>query len=478
MNATPYSDGTRRAILHLAWPIVLANSAVPLLGLVDTAVIGNTGSVADLGAVALGALVFSFVYWTFGFLRMGTTGFTAQASGAGDTAEVRATLGRALLLGIGIGVVVLALQRPIITIALGLLGATAEVEGLTRAYFVLRIWGAPAALGTFAILGTFVGLGRTRHLLATQLTLNGLNIVLDILFAGVLGWGVEGIAVGTAVSEWVTFALALVLVVRLLRADHTDREPFWPPDRIRDRALLRRTVAANADIMVRTLFLLLGFAWFTNQGARFGDDILAANHILLQIVTLSAYLLDGYAHATEILVGRAVGARSRMAFDMAVRSATELAALSAFALAVLALFAGPFLIDRLTDLETVRAIATTFLPWSAVYVGLSFAAFQLDGIFIGATGTRGMRNASVLACLAFIGSTYLTVPPWGNRGLWIAFLGYVVARAIALGAYYPGLRASVGTGASAGAGASTGAGASARDRASTVDGTSAREGRR
>lgn len=430
-------------IVHLAWPIVLANSAVPLLGLVDTAVIGNTGSVADLGAVALGAIVFSFVYWTFGFLRMGTTGFTAQASGAGDTAEVRATLGRALLLGFSIGLVLLLLQRPIIAVALSLLGATEEVEGLTRSYFVLRIWGAPAALGTFAMLGTFVGLGRTRHLLATQLALNGLNIVLDILFAGVLGWGVEGIAVGTAMSEWVTFVLALVLVLRLLRDERSDEEPFWPPERIRDPVRLRATVGANADIMVRTLFLLLGFAWFTNQGAQFGDEILAANHILLQIVTLSAYLLDGYAHATEILVGRAVGAASRSAFDSAVRSATELAAASAIALAGIALIFGRFLVVRLTDLEAVRAVAMDFLPWSAAYVALSFAAFQLDGIFIGATGTRGMRNASVISCVAFIGATYLTVPAMGNTGLWLAFLGYVVARAVALGAYYPGLRASV-----------------------------------
>lgn len=440
-HATP--DTTRRAIIHLAWPIVLANSAVPLLGLVDTAVIGNTGSVADLGAVALGAIVFSFVYWTFGFLRMGTTGFTAQASGAGDTAEVRATLGRALLLGVGIGGVLLVIQRPTIAVALSLLGATADVEELTRSYFVIRIWGAPAALGTFAMLGTFVGLGRTRHLLATQLTLNGLNIVLDILFAGVLGWGVEGIALGTALSEWVTFGVAFTLVLGLLRNDRTDDEPFWPLERIRDPERLRKTVGANADIMVRTLFLLLGFAWFTNQGARFGDEILAANHILLQIVTLSAYLLDGYAHATEILVGRAVGSGSRRGFDTAVRAATELAAMSALALALAALLLGPLLVIRLTDLEAVRTIAMDFLPWSAAYVGLSFAAFQLDGIFIGATGTRGMRNASVVACLAFIAATYATVPLWGNTGLWLAFLGYVVTRAIALAAYYPGLRASV-----------------------------------
>jgi len=411
---------SRRAILRLAWPIVLANAAVPLLGLVDTAVIGNTGTIEGLGAVALGAIVFSFVYWSFGFLRMGTTGFVAQASGAGDSAEVRATLGRALLLAGIIGVSLIALQRPIISVALGLFGGTHEVETLTRAYFDLRIWGAPATLSTFALLGAFVGLGRTRHLLATQLILNGLNITLDILFAGYLGWGVEGLAIGTVIAEWVTLGCAFLMMRSVLRAERRDDEAFWPRDRILDREKARTTVGANADIMVRTLFLLLGFAWFTNQSARFGDEILAANHVLLQLVTLTAYLLDGYAHATEILVGRAVGGGSG---------------------AVLVF--GPFAIRLLTDLDTVRLIAADFLPHATVYVALSFAAFQLDGIFIGATGTRAMRNASVFSCLVFIGASRLLVPIAGNTGLWTAFILYVVVRGIALGAHLPALRRGI-----------------------------------
>ena len=206
----------------MAWPIVLANSAIPLLGLVDTAVIGNTGSVADLGAIALGALLFNFVYWSFAFLRMGTTGFTAQAAGAQDEPEVRATLGRALLLAGAIGLLLVLLQRLIEWAALELLGASAEVESLTRSYFYIRIWGAPASLATFAILGTFVGLGKSGRLLQTQLVLNGLNIALDVLFAGVFGWGVAGIAYGTAIAEWTTLVFALVLVRRTLQRRHTD----------------------------------------------------------------------------------------------------------------------------------------------------------------------------------------------------------------------------------------------------------------
>lgn len=431
---------TRRRVFQLAWPIVLANSAVPLLGLVDTAVIGNTGDVQDLGAISLGALVFNFVFWGFGFLRMGTTGFTAQAAGQGDSAEVRAVLGRALLLAFALGVGLIALQLPLVEIALGLLGASAPVEALTREYFDIRIWSAPASLGLFSCMGLLVGLGRTREVLLLQLLLNGTNAVLDVWLAGGMGLGVRGIALGTATAEWATLAAALLVSARALRIERADDEPWWPMERIRDRARAMETLGANADILVRTLFLLLGFAWFTNQGALFGDDILAANHVLLQLVSLSAYLLDGYAHATEILVGRAVGAGRRGVFDRAVRLSTELSAVSAAVLGGAVLFLGPFAIRLLTDLHPVQVVAAEYLPWTAVYVLLSFAAFQLDGIFIGATGTRAMRNASVLSFAGFVLLSWALVPLGENTGLWGAFLGFVILRAVALGTRYPALR--------------------------------------
>lgn len=408
----------------------------------------------ELGAIALGALIFSFVYWSFGFLRMGTTGFTAQASGAGDTAEVRATLLRALVLAGGIGVILLVLQEPIAWMALELLGATEDVENLTRGYYDLRIWGAPAALGIFALLGTFVGLGRTRYLLVTQVLLNGLNIGLDVLFAGVLGWGVEGIAMGTTLAEWTTLGVGIFLVRKVLKEERKDSEPFLPWDRVLDRAKAVKTLGANGDIMVRTLFLLLGFAWFTNQGALFGDEILAANHVLLQLIGLSAYLLDGYAHATEIHVGRAVGGGRRWLFDKAVRSATELAAASAVGLGIAVALLGPLAIGGLTDLAAVRTEALTFLPYAAVYVMLSFPAFQLDGIFIGATATRAMRNASIASFATFVALSLLLTGPYENLGLWLSFIVYVVARAAALGVAYPGLKRSVGTASTASAGTS------------------------
>jgi MATE family multidrug resistance protein len=242
-------------------------------------------------------------------------------------------------------------------------------------------------------------------------------------------------------AEWVTFGLAFVLVRRVLLEERTDREPWWPRDRILDREAARAMLSANGDILIRTLFLLLGFAWFTNQGALFGDDILAANHVLLQLVSLSAYLLDGYAHATEILVGRAVGAGAREIFDRAVRLSTQMAAVTALALAGGALLGGPGAVHLLTDLPAVREIAEDYLPWTALYILVSFGAFQLDGVFIGATGTRAMRNASVLSFAGFLAASLVLVRLGQNTGLWISFVIFVILRAAALWSRYPALRA-------------------------------------
>ena len=427
------------AIWQKAWPIILANAAVPLLGIVDTAVIGNLGKLSQLGAIAFGAMIFSFIYWSFGFLRMGTTGFTAQAAGARDEAEVRATLGRALLLSAGLGVCIISLQWPLAHLALALLNGSPEVEAITRDYFTIRIWGAPATLSIFALTGCLIGLGRSRQLLLVQVFLNGLNILLDVLFAGVFGWGAEGIALGTVLAEWATVIFALTLVLGLLRRRQTDQEPFWPRSRITDVPKMMRLMAANTDILVRTLLLLFSFAWFINQSAEFGDAVLGANHILLQLVSFSAFFLDGYAFVAEALVGEALGAKRRKDLAMAVRRSTELAGATALVLALLILCFGGLAISALTDMVAVRAAAESTLAWAALYVLLSFAAFQLDGIFIGATRTREMRNASLVSVIVFMLAWWWLTPLFGNQGLWCAFVIYVCARAIALAVYYPGL---------------------------------------
>jgi MATE family multidrug resistance protein len=427
------------SIWRRAWPIILANAAVPLLGLADTAVIGNLGNLAQLGAIAFGAMIFSFLYWSFGFLRMGTTGFTAQAAGAKEEAEVRATLGRALLVAAGLGIVIILLQWPLARLALALLDGSDEVEAITQAYFTIRIWGAPATLSIFALTGCLIGLGRSRHLLLVQLFLNGLNIALDVLFAGFFAWGAEGIALGTVLAEWATVLLASGLVVRLLRQRQVDAEPFWPWLRIRDAEKMLRLMAANSDILIRTLLLLFSFAWFTNQSAQFGDAVLGANHILLQLVSFTAFFLDGYAFVAEALVGEAMGGRRSRELRVAVRRSTELAAATAFLLALLMVCFGTQAIAALTDIAAVRAAATDALALAALYVLLSFAAFQLDGIFIGATRTRDMRNASVISLCAFMLAWWWLTPLFGNRGLWAALVIFVCARAAALGACYPRL---------------------------------------
>ena len=432
-----------RYLLQKAWPIILANASVPLLGLVDTAVIGNVGSITDLGAIAFGALIFSFVYWSFGFLRMGTTGFAAQASGAGDQQEVRAVLGRALLIALCLGVVLILIQWPIGLAAFSLLDGSAPVEAVAQQYFDIRIWGAPATLATFALMGLLIGLGKSRTLLIVQLFLNGLNILLDVWFAGILGWGASGIALGTVIAEWTTVLLAGWLVYRTLNERKLLTEVFWPKAKIMDLSALLKTASANLDIMLRTLILVFSFAFFINQSAKFGDTVLASNHILLQLIAFSAFFLDGYAFVVEALVGGAIGAKRSDVFDLAVRRSTVLALITAILLALVIALVGDIAVMLMTDISSVRLAANQLLPFAALYVLFSFAAFQLDGIFIGASFTRQMRDAAALSIAVYFIAWWALSDQHGIQGLWGAMIIYVVARAVALLLFYPSLRRSV-----------------------------------
>ena len=434
---------TYRYLLEKAWPIILANAAVPLLGLVDTAVIGNVGTVTDLGAIAFGALIFSFVYWSFGFLRMGTTGSVAQALGAADQTEIRAVLGRALILAVALGLILIMMQWGIRLVALALLDGSAAVEDVTAQYFNIRIWGAPATLATFALMGVLIGLGNSRQLLLVQLFLNGLNISLDIYFAGVLDWGVEGIALGTIIAEWSTVIFAVWLIMRELNSRRELGSEFWPRSRLLDGAALKKMLAANRDIMIRTLLLVFSFGFFINQSAQFGDVVLAANHILLQLISFAAFFLDGYAFVVESLVGSSLGARRRDSFDIAVKRSSILALVTAAVLALLLLLFGDSVVAVLTDIEPVQAAAQGSLFLAAIYIFFSFAAFQLDGIFIGASFTRQMRNAAILSIAVFLLAWWMLMDRFGVNGLWWAMIIYVSARAYALLLFYPALRKSI-----------------------------------
>jgi MATE family multidrug resistance protein len=374
---------------------------------------------------------------------MGTTGFVAQAAGANDEAEVRAVLGRSLMMAGIIGLTLLAFKALVPTLAMGLLHASPGVEAVASDYVEIRIWGVPASLCTQVARGALIGLGYSRELLVLELVLNGSNLGLDLVFAGVLGWGAQGVALGSALAEWIGLGLAIGLCRSRLQERRRDSESFFPWRRIRRAEHMKVLLGANADIMLRTLLLLLGFAFFTDQGARFGDSVLAANHVLLQFLSFTAFFLDGYANVAEGLVGVAIGRGARADFDRAVRLSSELACASAVLLALGFATLGPSIIDLLTDLAPVRQAARDYLPYASLYTLLSVAAFQLDGIFIGATRTRDMRNAAIMSTSAFILATWASQVGAGNAGLWLAFNVFVVARALALALHYPKLRRSI-----------------------------------
>ena len=315
---------------------------------------------------------------------------------------------------------------------------------MAQEYFDIRIWGAPATLATFALMGLLIGLGKSRTLLIVQLFLNGLNILLDVWFAGILGWGASGIALGTVIAEWTTVLLAGWLVYRTLNERKLLTEVFWPKAKIMDLSALLKTASANLDIMLRTLILVFSFAFFINQSAKFGDTVLASNHILLQLIAFSAFFLDGYAFVVEALVGGAIGAKRSDVFDLAVRRSTVLALITAILLALVIALVGDIAVMLMTDISSVRLAANQLLPFAALYVLFSFAAFQLDGIFIGASFTRQMRDAAALSIVVYLVAWWALSDPFGLQGLWGAMIIYVVARAVALLLFYPPLRRSAG----------------------------------
>lgn len=429
---------THRAVLTLAGPAMLANMSGPLIGVVDTAVVGQIPDPAHIGAVAIGSLIFSFVFWAFGFLRMGTTGLTAQAVGAGDETEVAASLGRALLIALGIGFAIVVLQWPIRELAFALLGASDEVERIARGYFDIRVWAAPASLATYALFGWLIGLGRTGLALVMTLVLNGTSIVLDVVLALVLGWGVQGVATGALTAEMLAAIVGGFLAWRQLLA----RGVRAPLARLLDSAKLRRMLAINFDIMIRTLAFLTIFVWFTATGATFGDATLAANALLMTCASVIIAYLDGIAFATEALVGRAIGAAHRAGLLAAARLSTYWAVGIAVASSAAFYFLGPPIIDALTVDPAARLVARDYLVWAAAVPAFGVWAFQLDGVFIGATRTADMRRAALAALALYLVAWWL-LQPLGNHGLWAALVFGYAARALTLLRYYPALVRSV-----------------------------------
>ena len=431
---------THRRVLALAFPIVLANLTQPILGAVDTAVAGHLDGAQYLGGVALGGLFFNFVFWGFGFLRMGTTGLVAQAHGARDAAGIRLNVLRALAAAFALGAAVLALRAPLVSFALAALGGSDAVRATAIAYSHARIWAAPFALANYVVLGYLLGVQRVRLALVAQVFINAVNIGAVLLYVYGFGWGIAGIGAATATADACGFALGAWMLWRL-------RPRGLPPLALRtlaDRAALKRLVVLNRDIFIRTLCLLTAFGWFAHLGARQGDATLAANALLLNFQTFMAYGLDGFAHAAEALVGAAAGARDRAAFRQAVRITLFWSVLGALAFALVYWAAGGWIVARLTDQAAIRALAARYLPWAAVSPVVSVWGFLLDGVFIGATRTRALMRAMVASFVAYVAATLMLVGALGNHGLWLALLVFMAARGATLARYLPGLSADIG----------------------------------
>ncbi|MFZ5962087.1 MATE family efflux transporter [Thalassococcus sp. BH17M4-6] len=437
--ADPPREVTHARVLRIAIPIVISNATVPILGAVDTGVVGQIGLAAPIGAVGIGAIILSGVYWIFGFLRMGTTGLAAQAAGQGNRAEVAALLTRVLMIGLGAGALMIVGQAAIFWAAFQLAPASAEVEGLARGYMQIRIWSAPAAIAIYGISGWLIAQERTRALLVLQVWMNLLNIVLDLWFVLGLGWGVNGVAFATFLAEWSGLAMGLWLCRAAFRV------PAWRDwARVFDRAKLINMTRVNSDILIRSLLLQAIFMSFLFLAADFGDVVLAANQVLLQFLQITAYALDGFAFAAEALVGQAMGARAVQTLRRGALLTSVWGLISCAALSAFFWLAGPALIDLMADVPPVQAAARDYLPWMIAAPLVGLGSWMLDGIFIGATRTADMRNMMLISALVYLAAV-LTLVPWtGNHGLWAALLISFVARGVTLGLRYPALeRAAV-----------------------------------
>lgn len=425
---------THTRVLHIALPIVLSNATVPILGAVDTGVIGQMGLAAPIGAVGIGAVILSAFYWVFGFLRMGTVGLTAQADGQGDAGEVAVLLTRALLIGLGAGVVIIALQGALFWAAFRVSPASAEVEGLARQYMAVRVWSAPAAIALYGITGWLIAQERTRAVLVLQVWMNGLNVALDLWFVLGLGWGVQGVALATILAEWSGFALGLWFC-RAVFAQTAWRA--WGA--VFDAARWRRMMGVNNDILVRSLLLEAIFVSFMFMGAGQGDVTLAANQVLLQFMMIASYALDGFAFSAEALVGKAFGRRNPAQLRRAALLASGWGMVAAALMALAFALAGGVIIDLITTSVEVRTQARVYLPYLVIMPVIGCAAFMLDGIFVGATRSRDMRNMMALSFGVYVACVLVLAPVLGNHGLWLAMLVSFIARALTLGARYPAL---------------------------------------
>ncbi len=428
--------GVHADIRRIAAPLILSNISIATLGLVDTAVVGHLDHAHYLGAVAIATVVFDLLYWGMGFLRMGTTGLAAQAGGAADGDALRCCLAQALGLAWAIAAVVLLLQGGIIATALHLLHGSADVHHHAGRYFAIAVWGAPAVLGLQVCMGWLIGVQAPRAALALALFYNLVNVLLDLAFVLGLGMDVDGVALAAVIAQYAGLALALVLVWRRLR--HWPGR--WRGEQLLDRGRFGRLMHLNMNIMLRTWCLIAVFAFFTDRSAAQGETVLAANTILQKYQMLMALALDGFAHAAEALTGRAIGARDDAGFNRVVRACGQWSLGFALLFSLAYAGGGQLLAGLLTDLPAVLAVVYEYLPWMVLSPLISVWPFLFDGVFIGATRAREMRNTMALAALGGFLPAWWLLQPFGNHGLWAAFMWFLAVRGGAMAVAYARVR--------------------------------------
>lgn len=423
---------THRQVWALATPMILSNISVPLVGLVDTAVVGHLDGAHYLGGVAVGATLITFILWAAGFLRMGTTGFAAQACGANDGNRLRLVLLQALWLALLLALLVWLVHEPLLRLGLHFLDSSEALLEQASIYFNIRLLSLPAALGNFVLIGWFIGAQRARAPLFILLTVNLINIALDVLFVVGLEWGVAGAAWATVVADYAGLALGLWLLNPVLQR-YPGSMPWLDALRLRGAAPL---IKVNRDILIRTLALELVFYLLVMQGSRMGDSVVAANAVLLNFLMLTSHGLDGLAHAVEALGGHALGQRNRQAFKRVVVVSTFWSLLVGAGFILGFNLAGEWIISVLTSVESIRQVASTYLPWMAWMPLVAVWSYLLDGLFIGATRARAMRNSMLLAVgLIYIPAAWL-LRDSGNHGLWLGFYLFMLARGALLGGWF------------------------------------------
>jgi len=419
---------TTRDMWRIAAPMILSNISVPLLGMVDTGVTGHLDSPVYLGAVAIGGTIFTFLYLGMNFLRMGTTGIAAQHYGAEDYDALRVSLGQALIVSFGVALLILLLQAPVGTLSLALLGGDAETQAHAATYFFIRVWSAPGTLANYALIGWFLGLQNARVPLYIFLAINLTNIALDLLFVIVLGMDVDGVALASVIAEYTGLALGITFALRELRR-HPGR---WVRERLTKLSAYMAFFAVNANLFVRTMALMFTFAFVTAQGARLGPAILAANAVLMNFQNLTALALDGIAHAAEAMVGKAVGKKDDRALRATVALTLRWSLYFAAAFTAFYVVTGPLIVRTLTDLPDVRATAMVYLPWLVFSPLISVWCFLYDGVYVGMTRAREMRNIMVFSTFGVFLPTWFVTQGFGNHGLWFALMAFLASRGVGM----------------------------------------------